>query len=126
MQNKPQLDEKQIIARFREAALTIRKLPLVRVRGYFNAWPDIIHSEIEIIRMDKKAKFFPATPAAISRMEEVLEWLILIDEIDDKKLIWMRAENVPWGIICKTFGICRSAANKKYQKAIDRICQKDI
>jgi hypothetical protein len=121
MHNNQKLDSKQIIARFKEAVLTLKKLPSVRVRGYLNAWPDIVYSEVEIRRMDKKTKTWQVTPEAVSRMEEVLRWWALIEETEDKKLVWMRAEETPWDEICKVFGICRSAANKKYKKAIDKI-----
>jgi len=34
---------------FEEAFRTLRKLPPVRVQGYFNAWPQIVRSEKEIL-----------------------------------------------------------------------------
>jgi predicted DNA-binding protein (UPF0251 family) len=124
MENNQKLDEKQIVARFKEAVLTIRKLPPVRVQGYCNAWPDIVYTRAEIRQMERKTKFLPATSEAISRMEKVLEWLLLIEEIDDKKLIWMRAEGIPWEEIAKTFGFSRVTASKKYKNALGKITQK--
>lgn len=35
--------------RFKEAARTLRRLPNVRVRGYFNAWPQIIRTAREVL-----------------------------------------------------------------------------
>ncbi len=124
MQNNQKLDGQQIIARIKEAILTIRRLPPVKVQGYFNAWPDIIYTEIEIIRMDKKPKTWIATPDAITRMEEVLKWILLIEEVDDRKLIWIRAKGVPWEEIAKIFGFSRVTANKRYKKAIRKITDK--
>ena len=37
---------------FEEAFRTLRKLPPVKARGYFNAWPDIVRSAREIAAMD--------------------------------------------------------------------------
>ena len=37
---------------FEEAFRTLRKLPPVRVQGYFNAWPQIVRSEKEILVID--------------------------------------------------------------------------
>ncbi len=121
MQNNQRLDQQQIIARIKEAILTIRRLPAVKAQGYFNAWPDIVYTEIEIIRMDKKTKTWRATPDAITRMEEVLKWILLIEEVDDKKLIWMRAQGIPWEEITKIFGFSRVTANRKWKNAINKI-----
>ena len=91
------------------------------VLAYELAFCEQYFSEIEIIRMDKRTKFYPATTAEISKMEEVLEWLLLLDGVDDKKLVWMRAENTPWEEIAKTFGVSRVTASKKYKNAINFI-----
>ncbi len=80
MKNKQKLDEQQVIARFKEAVSTMRRLPPVRVQGYFNAWPDMVYTEIEIMRMDRKPKTWPATPEDISNMEEATELLIPITQ----------------------------------------------
>lgn len=128
MQNETnkRFDEQQIIAIFKEAVRTLKKLPPVRVQGYFNSWPEIIYTEREIMRMDHKPKVWRATPEAISRMEKAIEWLSLLETPAERKIVWMRANNIPWNEICKTFGICRSAANKRWKKAIVTICQKYI
>lgn len=110
--------EDQIIAIFKEAVRTLKKLPAVRIQGYFNAWPEIVYTEREIMRMDQKTKLWPATPEAISRMEKAVSWLSLLDNAVERKIVWMRASNIPWDIIKKTFGFSRVTANKKYKKAI--------
>ena len=37
---------------FEEAVRTLRKLPPVRVTGYFNAWPEVLRSAKEIAAME--------------------------------------------------------------------------
>jgi len=123
MKNKQKLDEQQVIARLKEAVSTMRRLPPVRVQGYFNAWPDMVYTEIEIMRMDRKPKTWPATPEAISNMEEAILWLNLLETVEDRKIVWMRASNIPWDIISKTFGFSRVTANKKFRNAIKFITQ---
>jgi len=120
MQNETnkRFDEQQIIAIFKEAVRTLKKLPPVRVQGYFNSWPEIIYTEREIMRMDHKPKVWRATPDAISRMEKAIEWLSLLETPVERKIVWMRANNIPWNIISKTFGFSRVTANKKYKNAI--------
>lgn len=116
------LTEQDVIARFREAVITLRRLPQVKVRGYFNSWPEIIYTEREVMRMDRKTRMWPATADAIARMEKTILWLNLIAEINDRKIVWMRAENIPWEIICKRFEISRGYAFKKWKNAIHTIC----
>lgn len=123
MKNKQKLDEQQVISRLKEAVSTMRRLPPVRVQGYFNAWPDMVYTEIEIMRMDRKPKTWPATPEAISNMEEAILWLNLLETVEDRKIVWMRASNIPWDIISKTFGFSRVTANKKFRNAIKFITQ---
>jgi hypothetical protein len=121
MENNQKLDEQQIIAKFKEAVRTIRKLPPVRVQGYCNAWPDIVYTKSEIRQMERKTKFLPATAEAISRMEEVLEWLNLLKTPIERKIVWMRAEGIPWEEITKIFGFSRVTASKKYKNAVEKI-----
>ena len=123
MQNKQEnkLDERQVVIRFREAISVIRKLPPVRVQGYFNNWPEVFYSRAEIRDMDQKKKFYPPTPEAISKMEETIGWLSLLNTSEERKMLLMRANGIPWDEICKNFGICRSAANKRYQKSLKTI-----
>ena len=123
MQNK-KLNEQEIIAIFKEAVRTLKRLPPVKVQGYFSAWPDIAYTEKEVMRMDKKTKTWPPTPEAISRMESAVSWLNLLETVEERKIVWMRANNVPWNEICKTFGTCRSNANKKYKNSLCKIVQK--
>jgi len=115
--------EEQVIAIFKEAVRTLKKMPPVRVRGYFNAWPEIIYTERETMRMDQKPKMWRATPDAISRMERAVNWLGLLEDAVERKILWMRSSNIPWEIISKTFGFSRVTANKKYKNAIRFITQ---
>ena len=43
-----------VAARFEEAASTSRRLPPVRVQGYFNCWPAIVRSEWETFAADER------------------------------------------------------------------------
>ena len=62
--------------RLAEAAAVMRRLPAVRVPGYFNTWPsmvvefaDLVGQQLEPMRLP------PPSPTTISRMEEALGWL---------------------------------------------------
>ena len=124
MQNKEIIwTEEMVIRAFEEAIRTMKKLPSAKLRDYFTSWPQVVYSEIEIIRMDQTPKKWPATPEAISRMEKACNWVLLLKEVEERKIIWLRAKRTPWQLICGEFGISRATANRKWKNAIRTITQ---
>lgn len=105
-------------ARFEEAAATLRRLPGLRVPGYFSTWPPIIRSIHEAFGWEP-ARFarIPPTAAAISRMEETFTWLAWL-EPDDARIVWLRAEGVRWKPICWRIGISRATAWRRWAAAL--------
>lgn len=107
-----------IEARLEEAAQVIRRLPPVRVPGYFNTWPTmIIEFADRIGRQPERMRLPPPSTDAITRMEQALEWLRCLDG-QDAKLVWARAEGTPWKSICCRFGVARATANRRYDYAL--------
>jgi hypothetical protein len=94
------------------------------VRGYISSWPEIIYTKREIAMMDQKPKRWPPTAEAISDMEETCKWVSLLDQVDDRKIIWYRASRLPWKEICIKLGVARSTANWRWQNAILTITNK--
>lgn len=121
--NQPTWTKEAVIAAFEEAHRTLRKLPAEKVSGYFSSWPEILYTEAEIAKMDKKPKQWFATPESISRLERTCSWMRFIAETESRKIIWLRASRTPWKLICHKFGISRPTASKNWQKAICRIVQ---
>ena len=59
-----------------EAADVLKRLPEVKVRGYFNTWPQMVHEFADLVGQEPRRLRRPLPgPAAISRMEEALPWL---------------------------------------------------
>jgi hypothetical protein len=122
MQNKEKIWTEEMVEKtFEEAIRTMQKLPTAKLRDYFTSWPQVIYSEIEILRMDQKPKKWPATPEAISRMEKACGWVLLLKEIEERKIIWLRAKRTPWKLICGELGFSRATANRKWKSAIRQI-----
>jgi hypothetical protein len=111
---------KTVEAHFEEAIATLKKLPPVRQRGYFNSWPDVIYSPNELLFQEKKAKRILATPEAISRLEKTFEWMSWL-EINERKLIWKRAAKLHWKRICWELGCDRTTAWRKWVLACTKI-----
>lgn len=107
-----------IEARFEEAAFTLRRLPDTRVPGYFNTWPPIVRSVYEAFGWDRaRMPRIAPTPQAISRMEETFTWLVWL-EPDDARIVWLRAEGVPWKPICWRVGLTRQTAWRRWVAAL--------
>ena len=116
--------EEMVIRAFEEALRTMKKLPSAKLRDYFTSWPQVVYSEIEILRMDQTPKKWRPTPEAISRMETTCNWIHFLEETEERKIVWLRATRTPWQLICGEFGISRATANRKWKNAIRRITQK--
>jgi hypothetical protein len=119
MENKEKIwTEAEVIKAFEEAIRTLKKLPSERLRDYFTIWPQVIYTPIEIIRMDQTPRKWSATPESISRMEKVFSWIHLLDSVEERKIILLRAKRTSWRLICYEFGISRATANRKWKNAI--------
>ena len=55
-----------VAARFEEAASTGRRLPPVRVQGYFNTWPAFVRKEWEAFAADEKVYRSPSWASPVS------------------------------------------------------------
>ena len=58
----------EVANRFHEAAITARRLPPVRVQGYFNTWPPIVRQAWEVLGADDAIyRSYPPTPQAVEQ-----------------------------------------------------------
>ena len=121
MQQMAQWNENVIANRLEEAANTMRRLPEVEVQGYVSAWPEIAYSAYERYQMEDKSRLWPATPEQIARMEEACGWLLYLINVEDRRLLWLRAERVRWNFICAKLGIARATANRRWKNALRMI-----
>lgn len=103
--------------RFIDAARTAHRLPSVRVQGYFNCWPDIVRMPWEVIGTEPDVRRVPPDPAAIDRMLETMRWVQCL-EVEQRHLIWMRAQRYGWREVCRRFGCNRSTAWRRWHRAL--------
>ena len=107
--------------RLEDAAQVMRRLPPVRVPGYFNTWPSMMVEFADCVgREPRPMRLPPPSTAAITRMEEALGWLRWL-EPEDAKLVWARSDRAPWKAICWRFGIGRATANRRRQYGLSLI-----
>ena len=101
--------------RFNDAARTARRLPRVRVQGYFSLWPAFVRTEYERLACDDPPPLrFPPTPRDVDQMLETMRWIQWL-EVEQRKLVWMRADNYEWVEIGRRFACDRSTAWRRWK-----------
>jgi hypothetical protein len=107
--------------RFREAVYILGLLPPAKVQGYFSLMPEYLHSEEEKREQEPEPMRVRPNPAALSRMEEVFEWIHWVRTPYERHLIWWRAERLPWKVIRERTGYCRTTLTEHHNRALEQI-----
>jgi len=94
------------------AADVMKSLPAVRPQGYFNAWPEYLHSFGDQVEQQPRMRKPLPSPRMITEADEALLWLRWIDK-DIAQILWARANRTAWKGICWEHGISRAAANRR-------------
>ena len=56
-------------------------------------------------------------PRQISQAEETLLWFRWL-EVEDARVLWLRANRTPWKAICWEMGVSRATANRRWQYGV--------
>jgi hypothetical protein len=113
----------QVADRFTDAAATARRLPPVKVQGYFNCWPALARSEWEAYSAEEAPRVrFPPTPEDIERMLETMRWVLWL-EVEQRHLVWMRAKRYGWREIGIRFACCTRTAQRHWQMSIFEVVE---
>ena len=107
-------DNETVARRLEEAADVLARLPDERVRGLYDLWPRLLGEPCG------HARAAAAAPEAIDRLDEVLGWLMWLDP-GERRLVWLRAEGLPWKRITYRFGIGRTTAWQRWTMALLKI-----
>ena len=103
-----------VAERVEEAVDVLARLPEERVCGLYDLWPKLVG---EPGRQPRPAA---AAPEAIDRMDEALGWLLWL-EPEERRLVWLRAEGVPWKRVAHWLGIGRTTAWQRWTAALLQI-----
>ena len=107
-------DQETVASRLEEAVDVLVRLPEARVRGLYDLWPKLVGEPC------RHARPAAAAPEAIDRMDEALGWLMWL-EPEERRLVWLRAEGVPWKRITHWLGIGRTTAWQRWTTALLKI-----
>ncbi len=112
---------KLVEARIEEAADTLRRLPEERGRTARSSWPPIIREFHDAYGVEPaRLRLGPPPAAAIDRMDQTLEWLRWL-EADDARIVWLRACDVRWKVICWRLGADRKTLWRRWVVALTLI-----
>jgi Domain of unknown function (DUF6362) len=105
---------KLIVERLAEAADVLARLPDAKMRGYYDPWRRLVGAT--------GSSPSPAAPApeAIDRMDQALGWLMWLER-EERYLVWMRAEGLPWKRVTHRLGIARTTAWQRWTTALLKI-----
>ena len=109
--------ENEVAQELERAVITIQRLPPMRINGYAQAWPEIVRSSMEA---ETKPMRLPATPEMIAALEQVFGWIQWLT-VEERKLLWRKAEHVSWKIICRHLGCDRTTAWRMWKATIRKI-----
>ncbi len=103
------------------AAYVDRLLPAVRPPKYRCFMPQIVYTAQEIAFMDKRPIRPRPTQEQVGLWEMVvLVWLPLLEK-EERRIVWKRANRIPWKFLCREFGVSRQVLAVRYDKAIIKI-----
>ncbi len=113
-----------VAARFSEAVETARRLPPVRVQGYFSTWPAFIREGWERYSIEGRGyRPIAPCPEAIDRMLETMRWMQILD-VESRHIVWMRASHYEWSQIAKRFGCAARTVQRRRNIALSIIAEK--
>ena len=107
-------DNQAVAERLEEAVDVLARLPEARIHGVYDLWPRLVGEPCT------HARPAAAAPEAIDRMDETLGWLMWL-EPEERHLVWLRAEGLPWKWITRRLGIGRTTAWQRWTTALRKI-----
>ena len=103
-----------VAERLAEAVDVLARLPDERVGGFYDLWPRLVGAT------DRGPIPAAPPPEAIDRMDQVLGWLCWLDH-EERRLVWLRADGLPWKRITHRLGIGRTTAWHRWTCAMLKI-----
>ena len=98
-------NEKIVMGYLMQAANIHRRMPEVRMPGYYSLWSDTMKDKWARLydTLNGKSTLGSPMPPEVDFQDEVMAWLRLLNR-RQQQIVWMRANGVPWKILIDEFG----------------------
>lgn len=115
-------NEKIVMAYLEEAADIHRRLPEVKMQGYYSLWPETLKDDWERFydAVHGRTRMGPPMPQEVTFHEEIMAWLRLVDRYH-QQIIWMRANRIPWKIISSAIGKGKATLWRELKNGLNQI-----
>ena len=108
----------EIKENLRFAAEVMKRMPAVKVQGYFCTWPKFYGLDEDML--DTSEVWLPPLPNEIQIMEEILEWL-KYTSLENRRIAWLKACGMGWKQMEKRYHSSRSTLSRQYRTALKDI-----
>jgi DNA-directed RNA polymerase specialized sigma24 family protein len=122
---EPRYDAALVFERLIEAADTLRRIKVPDIQRNVTRWPDVVHAALDATIHNRSGlRRGPASPEAITRMDEALAWLKWLGK-DVQRMVWSRVEGLSWRRIAALAGVapntCRARARASLVEIAERL-----
>lgn len=104
-----------------EAMETLRACPLDHPSGCVSSMPDIVREAVLSYGWSDATILILPSPAALGRLDVVLQWLFLLDDVDQRKAVVGVAMGLPLRRIGRMIGRSHTHAATLERKAIEQL-----
>lgn len=112
---------REIEDRLEEAALTLKRLPHPPgsgPKGFGSSWPEYVRDARHAYGYHEARMRVVPNAGEIARMEEAIDWLRLISDPVDRRIVWMRSDGHRWAPVCRRAGVARATAWRRWTAAL--------
>lgn len=111
-------DAASVFERLIEAADTLERIKVIDIQRNVTRWPDVVHAAIEASETNRGRRLKgPASPEAITRMDEALIWLTWLTK-DEQRIVWCRVEGLSWRRIAAFAGLAPNTCRMRARAAL--------
>jgi hypothetical protein len=117
-------DAAQVFDRLVEAADTLSRIKTPDIQRNVTRWPDVVRAAADVTALDSgRSLRGPASPEAITRMDEALLWLGWLAR-DVQRILWCRAEGLSWRKIAAFAGQAPNTCRTRARIALVEIAER--
>ena len=117
-------DAALVFDRLVEAADTLARIKAPDIQRNVTRWPDVVHAAAEATAFNRGRMLRgPASPEAITRMDEALLWLGWLAR-DAQRIVWCRVEGLSWRKIAAFVGQAPNTCRARARAALIEIAER--